>query len=176
MARRWMIVAMAALACWMAAPASRADEEAPPPPGSIHRAVYDRNLTRLRTMLREDRKRANQQDKLGWTPLYWAVVVGFSDGVRLLTEAGADVNLRNRRGRTPLHVAVYKVDDRSVRLLLMKNASVRAVTTGEMQPKTPLDVARDVLRYDAAWWAKTGKRRAVGEEILRLLEAAQQKQ
>ncbi|OZJ05883.1 hypothetical protein BZG36_00910 [Bifiguratus adelaidae] len=44
------------------------------------------------------------------SPLNLAVIGGYEDMVRLLLSAGADVNLKDGRGRTPLICAIYGID------------------------------------------------------------------
>lgn len=46
----------------------------------------------------------NSQDKQGRTALHWAAI-GHTDIVEILLESGADVNVVDARGETPLHVA-----------------------------------------------------------------------
>jgi hypothetical protein len=48
----------------------------------------------------------NAQDKYGWTPLHSACHHGNIDCVKLLIKLGANVQLTERVGKTPLHLAV----------------------------------------------------------------------
>jgi ankyrin repeat protein len=47
------------------------------------------------------------QDEFGWTALFKAVRFGESGIVQMLIGAGADVNVQNDNGHTPLHVAAF---------------------------------------------------------------------
>jgi len=47
------------------------------------------------------------QDEFGWTALIKAVRFGESGIVQMLIGAGADVNVQNDNGQTPLHVAAF---------------------------------------------------------------------
>jgi len=47
----------------------------------------------------------NDKDKTGQTPMHWAVRIGDSSAVRLLLEAGADIEIRDAGYTTPLHRA-----------------------------------------------------------------------
>ena len=58
----------------------------------------------------------NIPDKYGQTPLMYAVGCGWCDLVQLLLNHGADVTMKDFRGRTVMH-AVAATDD--VRLLIL---------------------------------------------------------
>lgn len=49
----------------------------------------------------------------GETPLHWAAQLQNVDKVRLLLDAGADVNARNKAGQTPLHLALAELERRA---------------------------------------------------------------
>ncbi|KAL7307157.1 hypothetical protein TKK_0000881 [Trichogramma kaykai] len=49
--------------------------------------------------------RLDARDDWGWTPLHWTVRFGNKDGASLLLRRGADVNLANNEGSTPLHIS-----------------------------------------------------------------------
>lgn len=51
----------------------------------------------------------NSQDKYGWSPLHTAAHHGNSEMVNLLLELGADVSVKERTGKTALHLAVAQV-------------------------------------------------------------------
>ncbi|KAJ8913657.1 hypothetical protein NQ315_007374 [Exocentrus adspersus] len=58
------------------------------------------------------------------TPLHSASALGQTESVRLLIRTGADVNLRNRRGLTPLHTCVHHLE--TCELLLLHGANIDA--------------------------------------------------
>jgi len=57
--------------------------------------------------LNED-ARVNQQNKDGWTALQVASQRGNEKVVKVLLEKGADFNMRNHKGETPLSVVKTK--------------------------------------------------------------------
>ena len=44
-----------------------------------------------------------KDDKLGWAPIYRTVICGHVEATRYLLEKGADPNIKNNLGETPLH-------------------------------------------------------------------------
>ena len=63
----------------------------------------------------------NDKDDITWTLLMTAIFYNRIDIIELLIEAGADVNIQNRRGETALHIAIkssYKNNKNIVELLL----------------------------------------------------------
>jgi len=66
----------------------------------------------------------------GVTPLQFAAqfaaTTGRTDAVELLLEAGANINAKNDKGQTALHVAVDSADGDIVELLLSKGADINA--------------------------------------------------
>lgn len=54
----------------------------------------------------------DDQDKWSQTPLMYAVLIEWRNIVSLLIEKGADLNLKERQGRTALHFALECSDER----------------------------------------------------------------
>ena len=59
----------------------------------------------------------NMKNNDGWTPLYCAVVEGFTDIVKLLVDAGAEINTKISSGRTPLEYALWKGQEDIIEIL-----------------------------------------------------------
>jgi len=57
-------------------------------------------------------------------PLCVAIVNRHSNLVGTLIDAGGDINLKNNRGDTPLHLAAFMGDKRSVNTLLRAGANI----------------------------------------------------
>jgi ankyrin repeat protein len=72
---------------------------------TIFDAVLKRDLPRVRSLLQADPSLVNSKTE-GGTPLHAAAIVGDSELVRLLLDAGAEVNARTNWGATPLTLAL----------------------------------------------------------------------
>ena len=66
----------------------------------------------------------NTQKDIGHSPLGEAARRGFCNVAELLIEKGSNVNLRNKKGKTPLYFAVENKDEQLIRLLLKNKADV----------------------------------------------------
>eukprot|EP01121_Diplochlamys_sp_Union-15-3_P019662 TRINITY_DN7471_c0_g1_i1.p1 TRINITY_DN7471_c0_g1~~TRINITY_DN7471_c0_g1_i1.p1 ORF type:complete len:658 (-),score=111.30 TRINITY_DN7471_c0_g1_i1:52-2025(-) len=74
------------------------------------------------------------QDLHTWTPLHYAVYLGYDDIVTLLIDSGAPLDEEDKVGRTPLHLACKKGKYNYVLLLLNKGAQIKKDVYG----KSPL--------------------------------------
>ena len=85
----------------------------------------------------------NTVDTLGLTMLHWAVLYGFPEGVRLLVEAGADIEKENPSGSSPLFAAVSAQDYQIVSLLLSHDADINRVRSNGNTPLMRALIARN---------------------------------
>ena len=95
----------------------------------LHAAASSGNFEVTRILIEYIPTDINARDEDEWTPLLWASGRhNFKDGsaLRLLLEHGADINVQNRVGRTPLHRASFNGALEVVRLLLEHGADVEA--------------------------------------------------
>jgi ankyrin repeat protein len=67
---------------------------------------------------------ANVKDKLSMSALHYAALYGSSEAVRILLEGGADPNVTNGAGSTPLIFGAYNLE--KTKLLVAKGADVNA--------------------------------------------------
>ncbi len=95
----------------------------------LHTAAFSGDFEVVRNLIEYGLADINATDVYGSTPLHWALGGhNFKDGspsvLRLMLEQGADINLQNQIGRTPLHHASVNGMLEFVRLLLEHGADV----------------------------------------------------
>ena len=90
----------------------------------LHYAVRDNNINKVRTLLR-GKTDVNARYRNGDPLLYYAVMKGYIDIVKLLLEHGADANAHDRFiNWGPLHIAAQSGNIEIVKLLLEHGADV----------------------------------------------------
>lgn len=114
----------------------RAPRPADPKVAGLVAAVRTQNVNAVARLIANDAQAVSARDANGSTLLHHAIGYGSLDTVKLLLDAGADVNAANRRRSTPLHWALH--DEAKVRLLLSRGA---AINTKQVEGRTPLYIA-----------------------------------
>lgn len=70
----------------------------------LHKACRLGNLCQIKQAYHNDPEKIDSQDEtLGWTPLYRTVICGHLEGAEYLLKLGANPNIVNSLGETPLH-------------------------------------------------------------------------
>jgi ankyrin repeat protein len=82
--------------------------------GSLSLATQDSSLEVMSALLSAGES-PDCQNEYGMTALHWAAINGQADRVRILIDGGAQRNLRNRDGKTPLDLANTTNPDKRVR-------------------------------------------------------------
>ena len=84
---------------------------------------------------------ARQKHRHGmWAPLHWVAQRGLTAGVLCLLENGADPNITDDKGRTPMHIIAQKgVGKNQMQLLIERGGSINV---RDADGKTPLDYAQ----------------------------------
>lgn len=115
---------------------------------SVHRACRQGDVQALLRILEKTPQSANFLDpKLGWPPLYRAVICNQYKVAQLLLTKGADPNIKNRLGESPLHQAADSGLLDFARLLLAYNADPNIQ---QADGETPLHRAAEKGRYSVA--------------------------
>jgi len=108
---------------------------------TLHDAIKKGNLEEVKTILDRNPGLLNipGEDEEGNTPILQAGFSNKMDIFKYLVEKGADINLANKEGLVPLHLAAFLGDKEMVRLLLSKGVPVDPVST--IIKATPLNLA-----------------------------------
>ena len=92
-------------------------------PEEIQKACRVGDVECLENILSEHPKLLNSVDsKLRWSPLYRTVICGHIEATEYLLKKGADPNIKNNLGETPLHQATENSQAKLVKLLLKYKA------------------------------------------------------
>jgi ankyrin repeat protein len=106
-----------------------------------------RNLNRLlKTFLEKGWDiNARQKHRRGvWSPLHWLAERGLTVGISCLLEHGADPNVTDDKGRTPMHIIAQKgVGKNQIQLLIEHGGDINR---RDADGKTPLDYAQEAKR------------------------------
>jgi ankyrin repeat protein len=109
----------------------------------LQNAVFNGNVEAVKLLLSKHANvnASSASDKLfavkngsimlgGWTALHMGAAYGPREIVKMLLDAGADVNAKDVRGMTPLMLAIAtdRQDPEIIRMLLAKNADVNVVS------------------------------------------------
>ena len=88
---------------------------------------------------------ARQKHRHGmWTPLHWVAQRGLTDGIACLLANGADPNVTDDKGRTPLHIIAQKgIGKNQVQLLIEHGGDI---SRRDADGKTPIDYAQESRR------------------------------
>ncbi len=92
---------------------------------------------------------ARQKHRHGmWAPLHWVAQRGLTVGILYLLENGADPNITDDKGRTPMHIIAQKGVGKNQMQLLIEHGG--DVNSRDADGKTPLDYARKSKRKSVA--------------------------
>ena len=136
-----------------------------------YRAIRNNDVTALRSLIKSGD--VNTRDKRDTTPLMFASAIGTSEAMRLLIDAGADVNAKNAFDATALMWCagdIYKI-----KLLVSNGAGVNARSK---QGRTPLLIAAasndsyEVVKFLMDSGADVSARDSMGQTALLLATAA----
>ena len=83
-----------------------------------------------------------------WTPLHWVAQRGLTNGVACLLANGADPNVADNKGRTPMHIIAQKgVGKNQIELLIEHGGDINS---RDADGRTPLDYAQQAKKKSVA--------------------------
>jgi ankyrin repeat protein len=83
----------------------------------------------------QERPTVNSKGFFGNSPLFIAITWGDMEAVKLLLDAGADINFQGEHGETPLHHAIRMGEFRIARLLVKSGANCEAEDRERKKPR-----------------------------------------
>ncbi|MCY4120984.1 MAG: ankyrin repeat domain-containing protein, partial [Acidobacteria bacterium] len=104
---------------------------------AVHDAALTGDVLRLRSLLDEDSDRVGERSQSSATPLHFAASGNQVPAIRLLLDAGADIEAKMDRGISPLYSAARAGAAEAVALLIARGADVMSAGTA-WQAWTPL--------------------------------------
>lgn len=93
---------------------------------SIHNAVAKNDLETVKTLLTEDKGHCDARDRIGKSPMHFAITFARPEVLGELIAAGCNVNTVDDTGMTPLHVAAFIDLPGAVPMLLEAGAQIEA--------------------------------------------------
>ncbi|KAL4792224.1 ankyrin repeat-containing domain protein [Aspergillus venezuelensis] len=128
--------------------------------------VIAKQFTELKERLPDATKDEIDQTEpdMGQAALHWAVADNNESIVRLLIDSGADINLRNKYGRTPVHLSVMANNWDTCRMLLKAGADP---DIEDIWDCSPLGMANSIGLLLIEYGAKLDRDRANLEFFLR---------
>ncbi|MDH5744262.1 MAG: ankyrin repeat domain-containing protein [Candidatus Aminicenantes bacterium] len=100
----------------------------------IHDAVQNGDLTKVKTLISNNKELINMKSEKGLTPLHLAVQNGSQEIVEFLISQGADINAKDSEGNTPLLTALAFKKTDTAKFLLSKGADVKIKNAQDEPP------------------------------------------
>jgi ankyrin repeat protein len=97
------------------------------PKRSLNQAVADGDIDQVKSEISAGADVNSKDGRTGWTLLHIAVNKKHAEIAKLLIDKGADVNIKDPRGRGPIHLAVEKGQKDIVEALIEKGADINAM-------------------------------------------------
>ncbi|XP_070617103.1 ankyrin repeat and SAM domain-containing protein 3 [Erythrolamprus reginae] len=93
-------------------------------PLDLHTAASIGQYEVVKDSIERGEKDLDQKNRGGWTPLMYASYIGYDTVVRLLLQAGANVNMSTPEGQTPLMLAASCGNECAASFLLQQGAEL----------------------------------------------------
>ncbi|XP_076044975.1 uncharacterized protein LOC143027554 isoform X2 [Oratosquilla oratoria] len=117
----------------------------------LHLAAHQGCLSVLSYLLAHTARLGLQvdvRDAWHWSALHYTSLEGRKEAALMLLQAGADINIMDPNGVTPLHIAVYKEDIQLARLLLAKGANPKvAVRSRNSNTERGIERSDPVIKF-----------------------------
>lgn len=92
----------------------------------IFEAVWDNDLDRVKTLIKENPDLLHYKSREGYSPLHSAARMGLKEIVKFFIEKGTDINTANLWGTTPLHYACQWGRAEVIEVLIQSGADINA--------------------------------------------------
>ena len=129
----------------------KAEDMFKPKPDSIWSASHTGNTDAIEQHLVAGSDLNRGDAKFGVTPLSWATLGRQIDSVATLIQNGADVNVGNRDGNTPLHTAAFLGEYKIAELLVKNGANVNITNDDGDTPMNSLGADWDTTEAITGW-------------------------
>src|SRR6266568_779470 len=104
--------------------------------GEIHEAVKNKDVVKVKSLIKNSPDVVFSKDEDGFTPLHLAAANGYKDIAELLLASKADIEATDNSGSTPLHQAVAASAEHSdlVEVLIAHKADLNAADANGLTP------------------------------------------
>ncbi|XP_047146554.1 ankyrin repeat domain-containing protein 13C isoform X2 [Hydra vulgaris] len=102
---------------------------------NLHKSVFNNDIDTLKLQLKSGVYDINQKDIFGNTPLHLAVMLGFVECAKIITEHNADTSIKNNDGWTPLAEAVSYGNRTSIKQVLKRVKQQSRNSFDDRKPK-----------------------------------------
>jgi ankyrin repeat protein len=110
---------------------------------ALHNVMSEEQFEIIRYLVSNDVK-VNIQNEVGIAPLHLAC---YKENAKLLFDAGADINLKDKNGNTPLHILAADGEERiEVIEYLISIGANKEIKNNSME--TPLDISNSRKDFD----------------------------
>ena len=89
----------------------------------IHKAAKDRDLEKVKAIVKKNPESIKEKDTKGWTALFWAVYNNDTDMASFLIDSGSVLETKDYTGLTPLYLPIGNDNPEMAKLLLAKGAN-----------------------------------------------------